>query len=371
MIPYILIFLVICAGLFFEPWIKRNWVFYALLTIMVLFAGFRDMIGGFDIYIYCNVYEWNIIFIYLFDFFEMGFRLFLIALHLFSPRREFFIFATALIMLFLHMRVLKKHSNLPYFAIFIYFCKFYLFSFVYLRQGLAMGIIWLSIPYIMNKSYIKAILLIALAFTFHKSALIFAPILFVSNRRFSTFQLISGIILFLIIFLSPIGKFLGSFLAEASANQKLAGYVKDTSINIFYVIELLLFTTLALLFRKYFYQYKQTMLFFNGFILYLLVSVVGLTNPTFVRLTWYYFVFVALSLPYMLYFLKEVNLRIAFKSFIALYYAMVFFRLLISYDDGDLMPYKTVFQKGERNGMWEFMEYRGKDGRMADGALKE
>jgi len=126
-----------------------------------------------------------------------------------------------------------------------------------------------------------------------------------------------------------------------------------------------------LFFRKYFYQYKQTMLFFNGFILYLLICVIGLTNPTFVRLAWYYFVFVALSLPYMLYFLKDANLRVSFKSLISMYYAMVFFRLLISYDDGDLMPYKAIFQKGDREGMWEYMEYRGKDGRMADGALDE
>ncbi|RYZ48413.1 MAG: hypothetical protein EOP49_18735, partial [Sphingobacteriales bacterium] len=117
--------------------------------------------------------------------------------------------------------------------------------------------------------------------------------------------------------------------------------------------------------------YKQTMLFFNGFILYLLMSVIGLTNPTFVRLTWYYFIFVALSIPYMLHFIKEADVRIALKSFIAVYFSMVFFRLLIVYDDGDMMPYKTILQAGDRNGRFQFMEYRGKDGRMVDGSLDE
>lgn len=365
MIPYVLIFLLVLVALVSEKWIKRDWPYYVVLSLLVLFAGFRDMIGGFDIYIYANVYEWNILFIAVFSYFEIGFRAFMIALHVFSAKREFFVFATALLMLFMHFRILKRNSNLPYFAIFIYFCKFYLFSFVYLRQGLAMGIIWFSIPFILNKKYIKAIILIAVAYTFHKSSLIFVPLLFIAGRRFSTLQLLSGIFAFLIVFLSPVGSFFGQFLAEASANAKLAGYASaGSSINIFYVIELMLFTTLAVIFRKHFYRYKETMLIFNGFMMYLLMSVVGLTNPTFVRLAWYYFIFVALALPYMYSFIADGNVRVMFKGAISFYYAMVFFRLLIVYDDGDMMPYKTIFQHWERDGMWKNMEYRGKDGRL-------
>jgi hypothetical protein len=84
----------------------------------------------------------------------------------------------------------------------------------------------------------------------------------------------------------------------------------------------------------------------------------GITNATFIRFSWYYLIFVVLALPYMYAFINDQKNKQTFKLLVFFYFALLFFRLLISYDGGDLLPYKSIFQDFERNGMWEFMEYR-------------
>ncbi|MFA6057936.1 MAG: EpsG family protein [Taibaiella sp.] len=359
MLPYLFILLLVCTLFICEKWIKQSWPYYILLIILILFEGFRDMIGGFDVYIYGQFYEMDYRLILLFEPFEPGFRLFAVLCKLIIDKREFFFFVIAMAMLYMHFRTIKRSTNLLYFALFIYFCKFYLFSFIYLRQGLAMGFIWFTLPYILNKKYLKASLLFALAFLFHKSSLIFLPMLFISNRRFNSVQLTFGIVVFAIVFASPIGQIVSRLVADASENNKLNIYAeKHSAINIFYVAELLLFTSLAFIFKKYFYQYKETMLIFNGFIFYILMSIVGLTNGSFVRLAWYFFIFVVLAIPFMYSFLQDQKLKTIFKSFVFVYYIAVFLRLLFVFDNGDFMPYKTIFQDFDREGMWDHMEYR-------------
>lgn len=359
MIPYLIIFLLV-AGLFVGyKWFKNYWPYYVIMVILMLFAGFRDMIGGFDVYIYGQFYEMDYRLILLYPHFEPGFRLIAVLCKLVVDKREFFYFVIAVAMLYMHFRTMKRNSNLLYFALFIYFCKFYLFTFIYLRQGLAMGFLWFAIPYILDKKYLKACLLFALAFLFHKSSLIFLPMLFISNRRFNSIQLTAGIIAFVVVFASPIGQMVSRLIADTTENTKLNIYAeKHSSINLFYIAELLLFVSLAFMFKKYFYQYKQTVLIFNGFIFYILMSIVGLTNASFVRLSWYFFIFVVLAIPYMYSFLKDEKLKMVFKSLVFVYYTAVFFRLLIVFDNGDFMPYKTIFQDFDRGGMWDHMEYR-------------
>ena len=101
------------------------------------------------------------------------------------------------------------------------------------------------------------------------------------------------------------------------------------------------------------------MLIFNGFIFYILMSIIGLTNASFARLAWYFFIFVVLAIPYMYSFLQEEKLKTVFKSLVFAYYTGMFLRLLIVFDNGDFMPYKTIFQDFDRKGAWDFMEYRG------------
>lgn len=361
MLPYLFIFF-LASILFFRAYRKVDFLIYFFVLVSIMIAGLRDMIGGFDVYIYAEVYEvLRGKYLFIYEPFEKGFLTYFYILQTISTKREFMFFISALIMTLLHFYSIKKHSPNIGISLFIYFCKFFLFSFVYLRQGFAMGIAWLSLFYIIEKRYYVTAAFLLLAFFFHKSSIVFLPFLLIAHKKFTAREL--GVMAAGIIFISitPIGSFLTSFLAEASESEKLSAYTsKSGAVNLFYLIEGGLGIYLASIFNKYFYLNKQTTVIFNGFFMYSIVILAGLTNATFIRFSWYYFIFVVLALPYIYYFYSWKNkfFQPQFKLLLFLYYSLVFFRLLIVYDGGDFMPYKTIFQDFERNGRWEFMEYR-------------
>jgi len=356
MIPYIIIYL-FATFLFFKE--KVSVEFYFFLGLLILFSGFRDMIGGFDVYIYGEVFEGTKEFLMGYIPFEIGFRFYFLFLTIFSTDRHFMFFVTAAIIMSLHFFAVKKSSPIVYFSIFILFCKFFLMSFVYLRQGIAMGIFWLSIPYILNRKFLKFTAFAALAFLFHKSSIIFFPIYFISTIKFKNVNMVLIALGAVIISLSPLSTLFLGMIAENSGDEKLMVYAdKSSAINIFYLIEAALLIYLMVKFRSGFYKTKFGILMLNGLFGYIVINIMALTNASFIRFGWYYIIFLAIALPYMYTLIDDKELKSKFKTLVFVYYSLLFFRLLISYDEGDLMPYKSIFQDFRRNGMWEHYEYR-------------
>lgn len=359
MIPYLLIFALAIMVYLSNP-LKNKLLVYFFLVCLMLITGLRDMIGGYDVYIYAEVYEvLRGKSLFLYGAFEKGFLTYYYLLQNISTKREFLFFASALIMYSMHFYVIKKNTENISISLFVYFCKFFIYSFVYLRQGLAMSIIWLSISMIINKRYFYALLIIALAFTFHKSSIIFLPHILVANRKFNNYQLVLGGFIILFLSFTPLGDVLKESTIESTGIEKASTYVgHDSGVNIFYLIEALVLFILGLNFRNYFYQTQKGIAIFNGFALYVFFTLATLTNASFLRLTWYYFIFLVLAIPYMYNAIKDIKLRNFFKLCLGVYFGATFIRLLILWDGGDLMPYKSIFQDFNRNGRFEFMEYR-------------
>ncbi|MGQ2117394.1 EpsG family protein [Ornithobacterium rhinotracheale] len=359
MLPYLLIFALAIIVYISNPFKNKKLVYFFLACLMLI-TGLRDMIGGYDVYIYAEVYEvLRGKSLFLYSAFEKGFLGYYYLLQQISGKREFLFFASAIIMYGLHFFVIKKNTENISISLFVYFCKFFIYSFVYLRQGLAMAVIWLSISMIINRKYIYALLVMGLAFTLHRSSIIFLPFIFVANHKFNNYQLLLGGFIILFLSFTPLGDLLKESTIESAGVEKASGYINnDSGVNIFYLIEALTLFILGLSFRNYFYQTKKGIAIFNGFTLYVFFTLATLTNASFLRLTWYYFIFLVLAVPYMYNAIKEVKFRNFFKLCIGIYFGAVFIRLLLLWDGGDLMPYKTIFQDFDRNGRFEFMEYR-------------
>lgn len=359
MIPYILLF-IFTSFLYFQSSLKKVSIgFYLLLFGVIFISGLRDMIGGYDVYVYAEVYESPSAFIIGFKPFEIGFRLYYLFLRIFSTDRYFMFFITAIIITTFHFFAIKKHSTILYFSIFLIFCKFFLMSFVYLRQGIAMGIIWFSFPYIINRNYLKFSLIVFVAFLFHKSAVIFIPIYFLASIKFENLKMFLIAVVAIIISVSPLSAILLGALAESSGDEKANIYVSLSSdVNIFYFIEVILLIILVLKFRLEFYKTKYGTLVINGLFGYIILNIMSLTNASFIRFGWYYFFFLILALPCIYNFIQDKKSKGLFKLAVFVYYSFIFFRLLIIYDDGDFMPYKSIFEDFNRNSRWENFEYR-------------
>ena len=338
---------------------KASLMFAAFVILSICVAGFRDMIGGFDVYVYSQVYESSILTIDNFQFFEPGFVIFYRILNYASSDRAFMFFVTSAIILGGHYYFFKKLSIWPYFTIFIFFCKFYLMSFVYLRQGIAMVLVLGAISFLVKKEYLKSILILTLASFFHRSVIVFVPFIFFAYYRFSYLQIIVLALLLAVLSLSGLGADMILEFSQSSDNNKLTQYaLKSGTINYFYAIEGLLIVILTLNFRHKFYLNQKNVIYFNGILIYGLIIIFSITNATFIRFSWFYFPFLCLGFPLIFKFIKDVSLKKMFKNLIFVYYSLIFFKLLLTFDGGDFYPYKSIFQDFERNGRWEFMEYK-------------
>ncbi len=361
MLVYIILFLVFAFIFWTEEKMSiqqlQNFAIFSFSAV-VLTAGLRDMIGGYDIYVYSEVYESDGRFILTFKPFEFGFRLYYLLLRIFSTDRYFMLFVSSLLTFLLFSYNIKRYAYLPFFAAFIIFCKFYLMSYVYVRQGIAMGVIWLAIPFIIKRSYFVVALLCITAFFIHKSSIVFLPLVLLGNYRFNPFTIAVCAALAIFISLTPLSNLFLNLFSENIGDAKVSKYVaKSGAINIFYLIESLIIFGVLFFFGKNLYRYKQSVIFFNGALFYVFLILISLTNASFIRFSWYYLIFVAIGISFIYYFLENKN-KLLFKSITFLYFTLLFFRLMISFDNGDFIPYKSVLFDTERTSIWDKLEYR-------------
>ncbi|OJV53729.1 MAG: hypothetical protein BGO31_02405 [Bacteroidetes bacterium 43-16] len=359
MIPYLLLF-ILAFIVYWQKDQSNKPLYYFFMACCILFAGSRDMIGGFDVYIYAEVFEsYSIPRLLTFPFFEKGYLLYNALVRQLVSDRYYFFFITSFITIWAHFGAIKKLSPLLFFALFIYFSKFFLMSFVYVRQFMAMGIVWWALVLLINKKRVIPILMLVVAYFFHKSSILFFPMIFLLNVKFTRNQMILLIFGVFAIFLSPIGNFLLTFLAENSDNEKLAYYTeKANAINFLYVIEGLLLSYVAYIYKNAFYQNPKTTVIFNGFLIYIVITIVAITNATYARFSWYFFIFIIIGLPYVYLYINNLRERKTFRFLVFLYFAILLVRMLFVWDNGDLMPYKAFYMDTERKGQFDFMEYR-------------
>ncbi|MFA0425871.1 EpsG family protein, partial [Vibrio sp. 10N.222.54.A1] len=95
---------------------------------------------------------------------------------------QFLIFLSNLFVLFCVYNFIDeevKHKNL---AVLLFYSTCYLFlNFSILRQGIAIGILLLSLRFLFNKKIIASLMMIFLASLFHMTAIVFLPILLIAN----------------------------------------------------------------------------------------------------------------------------------------------------------------------------------------------
>jgi hypothetical protein len=361
MFPYILVYLIFALSFFKNDKNSTNILFGVLIVVLAVFIGSRDMIGGFDVYIYGAIYESSNEAIFKYPPFEYGFKLYYLFLKLFSSNRHFMFFMTALICVAANFIMIKKYSKALYITLYIYFAKFCLMHFVYLRQILAMSVIWFAIPYIVKRKPIWFFGFIFLAANLHLSALIFVPMYFLYNIKLTNVKIFLLLMGALLIAYSPIGAFIFSFFADSTGNEKIGVYVQKTQnvVNVFYLLEIFLILLLIRNFKEKFYGTIKGTVIVNGMVFYLGISAMALNNATFVRFSWYPYYFVIIGLSYIYSFIDDKENKKHFLTLIFLYFGLMFIRLVIVIDGGDWIPYKAFFFDFPfREGQFDWMEYR-------------
>lgn len=365
MIYYILIFLstAILAWGFSGKSKPPKLLFFAFSMTIALFVGLSDMLGGYDRYIYAEVFQDLHTSVINRDFFNKEFMFFfgkeplygLInnVIAYFTPNRYVFILIYTLFVYIVYSFNFYKYTKNPFFAFLIFEGLMFFFTFTYLRQVLATGIIWTGISYAAKKDFKKYLIFVLLATLTHNSAAYMILLYFIPKRKFNKASIISFMLILLLIGLSGVTKYVFSLSGDAISNARISGYANEAEFGfrIEYVIESFLFLFIFLKdYHKintdsYSLTLANTYLMFCGTLLFFCKSSDG------GRIAWYGVIGIIAILENLCNIRNGIKLR----AFITIMSFVLFYRILSSW--GILLyPYKTFLTPGVREG--DFIEER-------------
>lgn len=217
-----------------------------VLFLLIAFAGVLIIVEGFrfgfeDTGNYKGIYSSNIpanlseIFnASLSSSLEPGFIFIQWCLRKISTEPQFFILFCAVVIVVSDVYFIRKHAiNLP-FSLLLYFLFSFIGSMNGLRQTLAVVLLMWGFRWVVEKKYIKYIVLILLASTIHRTALVVIPLLFIMGGKRWNKGLIVFVLFcfFSVVFPGPINFLIGRFAGEEYSHY-LVSYL--TGANILHV----------------------------------------------------------------------------------------------------------------------------------------
>lgn len=238
-------------------------------------------------------------------------------------------------------RFIYKYSDNPLlsFSIFIAF-DMYTYCFFILRQSLALSIILWAVPFMLERKRLKAMLIILLASSFHLTASIIIPLLFVFDKPITRNKFI---------FVSLIGIFL-TFVSPFIYNNiisKILIYFKVGHTDVHfqlnnYVILISIFAILIFTFIDFrIFDDKSLNLVCWGFLLLFLVEPFAMCNEVFARSTELYTIFIVILIPEIIRRYKDFKTS---KLANCMAYVLMFGYLVYRLSSGSyIVPYESIF----------------------------
>lgn len=336
-------------------------IFFCFCLSLSLFVGLADMLGGYDRYIYSEVFQSmheNVVKGILFSeefimYFgkEPVFGLINDLIAFFTPNRYVFILVYTIFLYMVYAVSFYRYTRNPFFALLIFEGLMFFFTFTYLRQVLAAGVIWLAIPYVAQRNFKKYLLFIVLATLIHNSAAYMLLLYFIPRRKFEEKHIVLFMLALLVIGISGITKFVFSLSGDAVSNARIAGYAETAEIGfrIEYVIEAMLFLSILLLNYKRIDEDALSLTLANVYLMFCGVLLFFCKSSDGGRISWY----CLLGIIVILERLCRPKSAVPLKGFITVMCFVLFYRILTAW--GILLyPYKTFLTPGIRQG--DFIE---------------
>lgn len=354
---YILIFLLIAYLAKTSSKREQQKYFLWSMIFLAIFVGVSDMLGGYDRYIYCNLFDEianiidgkkNMSMSSLFAMYktEIGYCLWNVLVAQITSNRYIYIFLTTILMYFLFYRVIKRYTENPMIALVIFMALTFFFSFTYLRQMLATAFAWQALRFIEKKNLKMFLLWVGIAISFHNSAVIFLPVYFIPVKKISLGWITIAFLICMLIGISDIASSLFDLYASYDVERVVhSGYDIEQGFRWEYLAEALFFFFFI---SKYYYRIDSKVTSILGLymsVIFCCILLIFIRSENGGRLAWFYMIGLY-SLFSSIYSNKSLRLNpmIIFVICFGLY-----FRILTSWGVY-LFPYKTFFTSGIRKG---------------------
>lgn len=367
---YVLILALAMSGVLFLPQKSAKSTIYLACWMMglALFVGFSDMLGGYDRYIYGELFDevadirregGDILTSYIFQQYptELGYVYINVLLSYFTDNRYIFIFILTLIIYALYYINIKRYAADYRIALLLFFGLLFFFTFTYLRQMVGVGIAGLSLKYVYERKLWKFVICILLAALFHNSAIILFPIYFIPSRKYSVGIVIVLMIVCLFIGVSGISSSLfEAYSSTSGLETRTTKYIEDTSgFRIAYLLEAIFFLWLILANYGKVGTDKRQIVLLNVALTFCAILLLFIRSENGGRLGWFFIMGLIATLTTIL--VKQQK-NVFNRTMVSAVVLFLYFRI-VSLWGIYLYPYKTFFTNGVRkgDGIYERYEY--------------
>ena len=363
----ILFFIPVIAYLFNKRGNTRDVVFLcSYMTLLAFFVGMSDMFGGYDRYIYGNVFDsianmttahQDYLLNGAYTFFpgEVGYTFLNIIISFFTENRYIFILVYTILIYTLLFVSLKKYAKNYYFVLILFMGLWFFFSFTYLRQVLGATVAWLSIQYITKRKFWKFLLVCVIAISIHKSAIIFFPFYFIATKKFSKRTILCFMACMLVLGISPLPNALFAAYGDASVVEQVNDYNASGGFRIAYFMEAVFFLWLLLSRYKYLPNKTENIVMFNIALIFCAILLFFVRSENGGRLSWYYMIGILVSISNLLNVGAQKEKYAVMMIVISL---LLYVRVYNSWQNYlNLYPYKTFLTNGFREGDYSYENY--------------
>jgi hypothetical protein len=346
--------------------LENSVIFLFLFFIsLMIFVGISDMLGGYDRYIYGELFDEladnmrngaSILSSFLFMEYpkEVGYDFLNVLIAYMTANRYIFILIVTVIIYSLTFISFKRYmTNYPFAAV-LFLALMFFFTFTYLRQVLAVNIAWLSINFIIDRKFWKFLLIVFIACLFHNSAIILFPFYFLPIRKYKIRNIMLVMSLCLVLGITGITSSLYNAYGDFSGSiERSAEYANESGFRIAYMVEAVFFLYFILSNYKRIPLDKTRLVLCNMALAFCGILLFFIKSENGGRLSWFYMIGLISTLTYLLTYRRKVDIKaltlLAVSSFL-------FMRILFSWGNM-LYPYKTFFTNGSRNGDFIYEKY--------------
>lgn len=348
MIIYYSLILIICAMAFFSLVLKKKKnrskvVLYFSSIGIILIQGLRATSVGNDIHVYLRglglANGMNFLSGDRLYNFEIGFSLFTqLMARLGINEIQFLFLIAAMIIIPISVTIYKKSVSSSL-SIIMYICLgFFTFSFSGIRQSIALAITFYSFKYIEERRFIKFLLLVVLATTFHKTAIIFLPAYFLYPIKIKGKH-----IMVIFILLALINLFKSRIYSLIYYLYR--GYspiIEDTGAYTLLFIMIAVYVS-SFIFDKKKINKKSYIAYQNFLLMAIIVQVFASISNTIMRAGFYYYIFIILLIPEIISKQENRYFRLI-ATMIAILISLAFFQFQTGSGYLNVSPYRFFWE---------------------------
>ena len=344
---------------------KSKLFLFSFLFFLALFVGCSDMLGGYDRYIYGElfdiIHDHRIGLINMESEFyqsEKGYMMINYLISFITGNRYIFILIYTLLLYITIFLSFKDYMENYPIALVMFLALLFFFTFTYLRQVMAVTIVWYSVRYIYKRKLIQFLILIIFASSFHNSAFIFLPVYFMPVIKFKRKLVIIAMVVFLLLGISPLpGILFSSFGGMIGTEDRVEQYTGDYDaigggFRIEYIIEAVFFLYIILRNYNILPMNNKTVILQNIAIFFCGILLLFVRSSSGGRLSWYFMIGLIATVTSIIVNLSNNSIT----NFMKIICFLLYFRIVL-YWGILLSPYKTFFTNGHRKDDYIFYKY--------------